>query len=303
MSRAWLVGLLVLWAGLLGGYAQPSEPNRIDGINTAQAVTALIQAADSAGHFARVTISDTLSIRNRACKCQARKKGVRPWVKADFDNNGYTDLLAIGDANRQEVLLVMAFGSGRYEVQKLNYGSKYCFLPTLAGKSNQPVLNVISYQRKFGGLLGRSRRYRLVYKYGGLVEDNVRPDSRQVESVSLSYFMSYHSTEKVDMTITDSGLAVCQKETDGVVTNRVALLPQSELQALTELVKYVAVAGKRSVYTRSGNHHPHYYLTVAYEGGYKQIDDDGGEGSMGLELLYSRILGLQNSLHWQEVKQ
>ncbi|WP_460578227.1 hypothetical protein [Hymenobacter coalescens] len=263
----------------------------------------MLHAADTAGHFARVTISDTLSIRNRACKCQARKRGVQPWTKADFDGNGYTDLLAIGDDNRQEVMLMMAFGGERYTVKRANYGSKYCFLPTLIRKGGQPLLAVKAYRRKFGGQLGQSRQYRLVYKYGGLVEYNTRPGVRRVESIALSYFMSYHQKVKLDMTLTDAGFVVCREETDGVVKNRVAMLTKEEFEALAALVNYAAVARRRSVYTRSGNHHPHYYLTVAYEGGYKQIDDGGGEGSMGLELLYENILGLRNSLRWQVIEQ
>ncbi|RTQ48937.1 hypothetical protein EJV47_15195 [Hymenobacter gummosus] len=295
--------MLALGAVARSGYAQQPAGNRIDGIRTASEVEALMHAADTAGHFSRVTISDTLSIRNRTCKCQARKRGVQPWIKADIDGNGYTDILAVGDANRQEVLLVMALGNDRYDVQRVNYGSKYCFLPTLTMKGGQAVIEAKSYQRKFGGLLGRSRQYRLVYKYAGLVEYNARPDSRRVESVALSYFMSYYGTTKVDLTITESGFAVCREETDGVVKSSVALLAKQEFEALAGLVNYAGVARRRSEYTRSGNHHPHYYLTVVYEGGYKQIDDDGGEGSMGLELLYHRILGLRKSLRWQEVKQ
>ncbi|WP_165821954.1 hypothetical protein [Hymenobacter edaphi] len=282
--------------------AQPSAGNRIDGINTAQAVEELIHAADTAGHFSYVTVSDTLSIRNRDCKCQARKRGVKPWVKADFDGNGRTDLLAIGDANRQEVLLVMAFDGDKYTVRRVNYGSKYCFLPVVADKGVTKLIEAKSYVRRFGGRLGTSRRYRLVYKHGGLIEYNPQPGAQRVESIALSYFMSYHRKVKVDMTITDSGFVVCREETDGVVTNRVAGLAKAEFEALTDLINYAGIGRRRATYTRSGNHHPHYYLTVAYEGGFKQIDDDGGEGSMGLELLYEKMLALRNSLRWQEVE-
>ncbi|WP_400191507.1 hypothetical protein [Hymenobacter sp. B81] len=298
-----MFALLALCAVARSSLAQQPGGNRIDGISTAQAVEELIHGADTAGQFSRVTVSDTLSIRNRACKCQARKRSVQPWVKADFDGNGHTDLLAIGDDNRQEVLLVMAFGSDKYHVRRVNSGSKYCFLPVVANEGGTRLIEAKSYARRFGGALGPSRHYRLVYKHGGLLEHNARPAVHRVESVALTYFMSYHSTTKVDLTITRSGFVVCREETDGVVKNRVAMLAKEEFEALNGLVNYAGVARQRSSYTRSGNHHANYYLTVAYEGSFKQIDDDGGEGSMGLELLYEKILALRESLHWQEVQQ
>ncbi|TGE29273.1 DUF6438 domain-containing protein [Hymenobacter metallicola] len=296
MKSVWV--LLILLVTRVAG-AQSAAFSTIDTINDARGVLSLIQSLDKAGKYKYLTVSDTLSINNKYCKCEAQKKRVAPWVKADFDKNGYTDLLAIGDEHRQVLLLIMAYSGNVFSIDRLNYGHKYCSLPVVNLKK-QSVLKLTTFRRAPGGKLGSRRKYSLSYKFGGFLETTNLTSGKEIQSVSLKYHFAYKEIKQIDITVSLNG-TVTYKETGEKVEELTTLLPSATYNELAKLLNYIDFVHLKNKYGRDENHQPSYTLKVTYSDGEKEIYDQGGEGSFGLELVYKRLLELRKTQQWQPV--
>ncbi len=139
----------------------------IDSLNTKQQIEGFIRQTDSfLSKFELRKIADFRRIYpdnedlDLATKKIAALKGVtESYYKADLDNNGFTDLLVIGDDNscsstayescNFSAILFMNFGNDSIVINRLNkdYGHN-SFVPKFESKKGKNYLNIFSPGKK-----------------------------------------------------------------------------------------------------------------------------------------------------------
>ncbi|WP_291146899.1 DUF6438 domain-containing protein [Flavobacterium sp. UBA7680] len=123
------------------------------------------------------------------------------YYKADFDNNGLTDFLLIGDDyNCDESrsiscnfssLVMMKFPKDSVKIYNLNIGGG-CIIPKIVKRNNQTILEV--YNRRRGILNAKGNnvvQHTLIYKYDGFIDYNEEYAKHSIEKIEFSTFGCY----------------------------------------------------------------------------------------------------------------
>ena len=177
-----------------------------DSLNTEQEVEGFIRQTDSfLSKFELKKIADFRRIysdnedRDFATKTIAASQGVtESFYKADLDNNGFTDLLVIGDDNscsstayencNFSAILFMNFGQDSIQINKLNkdYGH-YSFVPKFESIKGKDYLKIFS-PNDYDVYDDSTNNYisTLTYKFNGLIEAGQSNDNLNIEQIEFS---------------------------------------------------------------------------------------------------------------------
>lgn len=107
--------------------------NYIDSIQNAKQITDLILKIDN--RYNEFKINDSLKFENRHSDKNYTKIAdslkVQPWTKADFDNNGLSDILVIGKWYDHSVICILD-KNGKYELKPITRRSfQNCTFPVV----------------------------------------------------------------------------------------------------------------------------------------------------------------------------
>lgn len=87
-----------------------SSLGRLDSISKPEEVEAIIGAVDK--RYAQFRVNTTLDFEEDYCKSLGDITTFKALSKADFDKNGYTDLLVIGFLDKSPMILILMGSSG-----------------------------------------------------------------------------------------------------------------------------------------------------------------------------------------------
>ena len=300
----------------------PHIPSKIDSITTPEEVERIIN-----------TLYDTLYPSSFKClipseirqfdgnfnrKCLSLAKGLtinRSFQKADFDRNGYTDLLSIG--KKQEFLnisVVMNYGNDSLRLIELTPTPfSRCALPFIDTIENHPVIRYFqwkTYETK-NGYEEKLTEDTLVFKFGGFIEYNPHPARYTITEIDLQTGICNGYCPVFHLKINENREAVLEaeafninrktgKEIKGIYKTNIS---EKDYEQLVNLLNYIDFLNLRDHYYVTRTDAQSINLSITYrdqEGQERQkrIFDYGKAGTFGLIRLYEILFALRFTQNW-----
>jgi len=270
--------------------------NRIDNLKTDQDVIEFLKSTNpdfSSPNYNKIDLRSSEIIRQDLnCDGIADKWQVKNWEKADFNQDGLTDLVVILYWYDYGVYVVMDNGHNNFKLHTLSYNIyEKCELAKAINSKGQPLL-LFSEKKKIDTL---------VYKYYDFVELNRHPSEYEIDSIEFRTGPCYGSCPVFSIKIGKDRKAVYEA---GIYNPKQGKF-SSELEfdkseALFDLIKYLNIKKLNDTYNVSWTEDQTCWLTVKFsDGSVKTIRDYGLKGTFGLRMVYSIFLDLRVSQQWR----
>lgn len=276
--------------------------NYIDSIENSTQITDLIVKIDDS--YEGVQFSENLKYNDQKCQKLADSLNVKPWTKADFDNNGFTDLLVIGSGADHPLLCVLD-KEGSYEIIPLRHNAfQKCEFPVVEnnkikyyfegdpkdGKENEPE---------------RLEQVTLVYNSGDFVEENANPTKKDIEKIEFSTSGCFGTCPIFDLTIHSDRSAEWFAKRFNKIDNREvkgdfnSTITKNKFEEIINLLNYIDFVNLKDDYSVGWTDDQTATLKVTYNNGkIKTIKDYGLKGTRGLEKLYQLLYKIRENQEW-----
>ncbi len=286
------------------------QHNAIDSIQTKQDVYKLLMQIDP-DHYKHYTISDTLKFENKICQQTTDSLHLKPWVKADFDQNGLTDILITLDSYTPYIICLLDQGNRKYQTSVINLNLfPSCVLADV--KFNDHHIPVIQYYYKpfYFGHKNKADQlaYKtLIYRFGDFIEENDKPSHHTIEKIEFDsgpcfgsfpiYKLSIHADKSAIWTAEEYN-KINNKEIKGTYKT---ILTDEKYKELVLLLNYIDFEKLKDTYSVSWSDDKTYDLKITYANGKtKTISDYGGIGTYGLKKAYKLLSELRENQKWEK---
>ncbi|MEJ7847827.1 MAG: DUF6438 domain-containing protein [Pyrinomonadaceae bacterium] len=268
--------------------------NKIDNIKTDTDVDKLLDSIDRK-RFEVFIVKEKLEIKNQKCKELAGKVQAKSWSKVDFDNNGYTDILIIGDDFGLSSIVVLDKGKNDFVIKNLTGGMfRNCAFPVVQNVEPQPLIIYHS--------ANESETKTLIYKFGDFVEVNKSPQKYNIQKIEYKTPGCYGTCPIFEMNIDSDRSATYKpiafnKKQKGFLKGKIQPV---QLGELFDLLNYIDFPNLQSDYSVGGTDQQSAYLTITYDGGkVKNIADYGLRGTFALSRAYQILFEFRENQTWK----
>ncbi|RZK19087.1 MAG: hypothetical protein EOO56_14900 [Hymenobacter sp.] len=316
--------LLFFSISVLAGLCISCEQNaRRQEVFEAQEITAIDSLATSAqvrqfvrkwgSNCYRFIVTDSLyqdCVDRQTCLTPDNR---RSWVKADFDNDGSTDLLVTGRDSEHFVRdrSIICFLNKRQQSPRIIWLAEDgddCPVAQVGYLRNKAIIRYahVSLSKLRGAQTTSSRQSvcridTLVFKEPGFIEYSRAPKDYQIQRVAFSTEACYGSCPIFELHVARNGAATYRaeeyNERKGTFT---ATVDAQAIKELWDLLNYLNFPQLEEKYAVRATDHPTCTLTITYaDGKVKTIEDYGEQGTFGLQRAYELLFALRNSQAWK----
>lgn len=312
----------------------PLRLSAIDSLQTKEEIEQLIGATDTLyKKFKLQRIQDftTDFFNNEAIKKVAQREKIDfDYAKADFDNNGLTDLLVIGTnktltlANNQlnpkvelskenNTLVLMNFGNANYKLIDISEDKFYFVVPQIMLVNDQPFLKINKpiITNAEGKLLRAASSSQLTYQFGNFVEYNAQPKTYAIEKITFQsqgcpgacpdYTIEITGDRKAQFSAQSNNYSKESGEGTYIEGTFQGTIDENAYHQLTSLLCYLDFPTLKDNYRLVTYHHPKCTLSITYTNGkVKTIKDFGRVGTYGLKRVYALIDELRFNQKWNK---
>lgn len=243
--------------------------------------------------------------------------------KVDFDNNGYTDFLAIGDNHTCfgegqkscsfSPIVLMNYGKNKTKIFGIDKEWGKAIVPIVEYKNFQPFL--VIYKNKLDDwqkkLYSESKTV-LTFKFGNFIEYNENPKRNKISKIEFSTSGCFGSCPVYKLTLNRDSISVFNAQYYNFNKNReveygkeegvfYTNFSKIEFDKLEELLNYCDFENLKKEYAvmhtddQTGN------LKITYNNGkVKEISDYGMVGTYGLQMLYQKLAETRFNEKWKK---
>ncbi|MFC3161320.1 hypothetical protein SAMN05443633_101398 [Chryseobacterium arachidis] len=247
---------------------------------------------------------------NKYCKTIADSLGIdKSFYKADFDHNGYTDLLAIGDYYDFCIFVLMNYGKDSLKINKLTRRSfQYCTFPKI---DNDSIIHYfyMSQPNWFTSEKSKLTKKDLIFKFGDFIEYNSKPASYDIEKIEYETTTCFGTCPKFYISIEKDRNAFFKAEhynTDKIKNkkeikgNFKTLLKKNNYDEIKNLLNYIDFPNLEDNYSVTWSDDQTSTLKITYNNGkVKEIKDYGLIGTYGLNRIYQLFFELRFNQNWK----
>ncbi|WP_342644756.1 DUF6438 domain-containing protein [Mucilaginibacter sp. CSA2-8R] len=256
-----------------------------------------------------VAVAPSTDFINQNTNCDSialRWKG-KNWQKADFNQDGKTDLFVIlhEDNSRFQPYIIMDDGPRGFTLHNLKRSLSYtCELARVAAIGQQPALLYYYIKeeptRQILNNLDHIQVNTLIYKFGGFVEYNRHPQPIAVNTIYLKTFGAWAGNSDFELTIRSDGKAIYKPLAwTSKKTQQTGIIAPDRLKEITGLLSYIRLRQLKSSYAVTWSDDQTAILKISLaNGSVKTIDDYGLRGTFGLSHLYKLLFDLRTSEVW-----
>ena len=248
--------------------------------------------------------------------------GASPWEKADFDNNGLTDLLFNG-FNTDTLngyycsrlsIAILDMGNGSFRVKPLNlYNYQDYFAARTITINNKAYINTcrFAYQdnEAHTAYEAKYEHDTLTYTFDEFIELS-KPGNYAIEGIrycSKTGFrleQGYRIDIYGDSAILETGpvplFGSDSMEPGHIAKARIDTATWSRIKAI---LQYMDCSHLKEFYRAPWTHGIPASLRIKYDGGkIKKISDYGLKGTYGLKVMHNLLADLKKTLHWKVFK-
>lgn len=308
------------------GFANtPRHPSAVDALESKASIEAFIRKSDTnykkyelkhLQDFDRTHGNDSIN------NILANKHNVKTnFIKVDFDNNGYTDFLAIGDNHT-------CYGSGEKScsfspIVLMNYGTETkifpidlewdkSIVPTVEYIHSKPFLVVYSHKFDWKKESYSELKSILTFKYGGFIEYNEHPKKNKISKIEFSTSGCFGTCPVYKLTLSRDSLSVFNARYYNFNEDRditygkeegvfLTMINKKGFDELEEIINYCDFENLNSDYSVMHTDDQTGHLKITFnDGKTKMISDYGMIGTYGLKLLYKKLAELRFSEKWRK---
>jgi hypothetical protein len=269
--------------------------NKIDEIKNDADIDKLLESINKK-QFEVFIVKENLEIKNQKCRELAESVQAKSWTKADFDNNGYTDILIIGDNYGLSSIVILDKGNNNFEIKALTKGIfPSCSFPVVQNKKPQPVIFYYTDESS-------EAHKTLIYKFGDFVEINDSPKTHRIEEIEYKTSGCFGTCPIFELTIDSNHQAVYKpiafnKKKKGTFKGTIRSFEYDELVGL---LNYIDFADLRDSYSVNWTDDQSSFLSITYDDGkVKKINDYGLIGTFGLSRVYKILFDLRENQSWK----
>ena len=287
------------------------KPGNIDSISQPEEVEKLVRSIDK--NYSSFRIDEKLIFEDEFCFRLADLSKVKPIAKADFDKNGYTDMLVMGILNERPAILSL-MGSASEKIS--------LHLITRPFRSNCSFAQVIYEDghtliefKYFDGYYARVsykeavKSVKLIFKYGDFIEYNPSPKKYDITKIEFTndggpWITSSRYSIEINPSIRAhfiSKSADNERHPSAYGYTKVpGVSPDSLFATISELLNYSDFPNLKDRYEIKATDHATGRLTIYYnEDKVKTISDYGLQGTYSLQRVYQIINSMRGSLVWK----
>lgn len=253
-----------------------------------------------------------------------------PFTKADFDNNGLTDLLAIGDNNKVKsyddngnemsydftTIVLMNFKNG-FKIIDINKDRFNPIAPKVEYDNNKPFL--VNYSSRWvpNQKLNyhEKTRSKLTYKFDDFIEYNENPKKHVIEKIEYSTEPCFGSCPVFKLEINKNRTAIFYAEkynfSDEINQNPEktdegkfkTVISEKEFNELIDILNYIDFSTLQNSYWVYWTDDQRSELKITFDNGKtKNINDYGLIGTYGLKRTYEMLFNLRKNQNWEQIK-
>ena len=255
-------------------------------------------------------------------KIIANKLGItKSYYKTDFDQNGFTDLLVIGDNNdcRGEKscsfnsMVIMNFGNDSLNYLNIVRDRRTSIVPTIKKIKDETILVINNPDQ----ISWKNEKYRdgsidsLVYRNGDFIEYNAKVVKHRIERIEFSTGPCYGSCPIFSLSLTKNGKSEFIPEafnfSDDSYDEKgegkyVCNLDGKKWNGLIELINYIDFTNLKQDYYVDWTDDQDCTLKVVYDNNkVKEVRDYGLIGTFGLKKLYQQLFELRFNQDWKKI--
>jgi len=303
-----------------------SIPSEVDRLKNKSEIEKFIQKSDTnyqkyelknLQDFDRSHYNDSIN------KILANKLNVKTnYTKVDFDNNGYTDLLAIGDNHTCfgegekscsfSPIVVMNYGENKTKIFPINLEWNKSIVPKVEYINSQPFLvvykqNLVDWQKK---VYSESKTI-LTFKFDDFIEYNKNPKKNKITKIEFNTSGCYGTCPVYKLTLNKDSLSIFNAQyynfnknreitygkEEGVFSTKINKM---EFDKLEELINYCDFENLNKEYSVMHTDDQTGDLKITFNNGkVKTISDYGMIGTYGLKILYKKLAELRFNEKWK----
>lgn len=245
----------------------------------------------------------------------------KSYYKEDFDNNGYTDLLVIGDTHwcadvtcQFACYAVMNFGGDSIQVCNLVKDIfHYPIVPQVVFDNGKPLIkiNELQYTDYRGKIYKDSLNVELTYYKGNFTEYNKKPANNKIEKIEFAKSGCYGTCPSFQINIEKDRSAIFIAQyynfsEDGYHEEGSfkAVINQADYDKIVDILNYIDFSKLDNEYSEDVTDLSSALLKVTYDNGkVKIIRDYGLQGTYGLMALYNLFYKLRFNQKWVETEE
>ena len=273
--------------------------NKIDDVTTSAQIETLLKSLNP--QFSTFHINNSLNFSDNACKHISDSLHCTPWFKADFDNNGYTDLVVVGGWDNHAIFCILDSGNNRYAINRLTRKIfQSCTFPLLKKISDNNLLLYYSLNKPKAANIKVDT---LIYKFGDFVDYHRYSKDNNIEKIEFTAHECFGQCPQFKLIIDSNRSATY----NAVKYNKQAgefegTIDENNFTQLIQLLNYIDFPNLKNNYAVNWKDDQNCTLKITYDKGkIKTIYDDGMHGSFGLERVYQILFGLRDNQQWQKI--
>ena len=293
-----------------------ARANKIDSLTTSEEVTAFIktllqkeykidQPEVSFSYFDNSTAS-----RNSPCGDISPYESLKKWNKADFNNDGLTDLFVTmyEYGTRPLILVILATTTADYKIIKLNSQRQACEFGYLdkSGKLPLIILNRKIFLNPKDKKAAKDTVTADTLQYSTLsnnfIEIKKSHPAYTIESISLSTSECFGTCPVFSMMINNKGVVDYDAGDNNPQQGKFkTILPNKTKDTIFQYLNDIDFPNLKDNYAVAWTDQPTNTLTILYDNGKsKSIKDYGAKGNFGLMGLYGILFNLRYSEKWEK---
>jgi hypothetical protein len=277
--------------------------NKLDDITNTKEIERLVSSINS--NYSNFKINPQLKFTDKDCQKLYDSLKLEPFTKADFDNNGYTDLLVIGHWSNPAIICILDSGQNKFSIKRLTKGLfQGCSFPKILTNENETYIDYYYFKEpdwRNNEFKGTIKSKRLIYKFGDFVEYNSSKTKYDIQKIEYKTTMCFGTCPEFELTINSDRKAkynaLQYNKPDGKFNG---IIDQKKYDELVELLNYIDFPNLKESYSVSWTDDQTCSLKITYDNGKtKIINDYGLIGTFGLDRTYDMLFNLRKNQTWK----
>lgn len=256
-------------------------------------------------------------------KILANKLNVKTnYEKVDFDNNGYNDLLAIGDNHTCygegekscsfSPIVLMNYGKNKTKIFNIDLEWGKAIVPKVEFVNSQPFLVVYKENYDWMKKTYSESKTILTFKFDNFIEFNKSPKKNKITKIEFKTSGCFGTCPVYKLTLNRDSLSIFNAQYYNFNKNREVTygkeegvfktsINEIEFNKLVEILNYCDFENLNKEYSVSHTDDQTGDLKITFNNGkVKTISDYGMIGTYGLKILYEKLAEIRFNQKWRK---